>query len=141
MSQPTENFRRQHDELLQIVGEIVPQLQAEALAKNASTVRSQLSQLAGKLNVHLAMEDKSLYPMLIAHPDAAIAAKATAFSVEMGNIKEAFGGYMKRWATAALIQQSPKEFVSETNSIFATLGQRIERENNDLYARFDHIAM
>src|SRR4029453_4097984 len=58
----TDKFRQQHDEILAIVGELNDKLKAKA---DAQALRSVLSNLAGKLNFHLAMEDKALYPRIL----------------------------------------------------------------------------
>lgn len=58
----TENFRRQHKELLQITTDLSSLLREEQLRKNASEARGVLSMLAGKLKIYLTMEDDVLYP-------------------------------------------------------------------------------
>ncbi len=45
--------------------EISTHSNVDALSNDASEVRSLLSKLLGKLNVHLSMEDKTLYPKLL----------------------------------------------------------------------------
>ena len=60
----TARFRRQHDEIMAIVQEISSHLTND-LKKDARQVPQLLSTLAGKLTVHLAMEDNALYPSLL----------------------------------------------------------------------------
>lgn len=135
----TVSFREQHKELLAIAGEISKGLNAEALKKNASNVRALLSRLAGKLTVHLAMEDNSLYTALARHTDASVRLMANGFVRETEGIKQALNAYMRKWATATLIQNAAEDFVEDTGNIFTTLAKWIEKEDNDLYAMIDRL--
>jgi len=72
----TKTFRDQHEELIKIATQISSRLNADALSKDANEVRSLLSKLLGKLNVHLAMEDRNLYPNLLKHPNEKVRSMA-----------------------------------------------------------------
>jgi iron-sulfur cluster repair protein YtfE (RIC family) len=135
----TESFRRQHKEILEIAGEISSQLNSNQLAKDASGVRKSLTTLAGKLNIHLAMEDKSLYPKLINHQDANVSTVAKKYIEEMGSLADVFGQYLKKWSLAATIQNNPVDFINETKGIFNALSKRIDKEDNELYCMFDKL--
>ncbi len=137
--QRTEKFRDTHRELVQIVGEISKLLKVDELGKDASAVRSLLSQLAAKLNMHLAMEDKALYPELLRHKDPGVQAKAKAFVAQMGGIKEAFVGYLARYPSVQAIQASPQKFIQETQQVFQVLADRIQAEDNDLHPLVDRL--
>jgi hemerythrin-like domain-containing protein len=133
----TDSFRKQHGELLAVAGEIGKTLDPAQLAKDATQARTLLSSLAGKLKVHLAMEDKTLYPRLMQDPDPKVSGLAKRFADEMGGIAEVFGGYMERWPSGRAIQEAPQQFVADTKKLFAALATRIERENNQLYPLLD----
>lgn len=135
----TETFRRQHNELLQLVKEISNQLSLETLQKDAKEVRSLLSNLSGKISIHLAVEDNSLYPRLLEHESPEIRALAKKYIDEMGNIKEVFSAYSKKWYSTTDIQNNPAEFIKETKNIFEALGKRIDKENNELYDLVDKL--
>ncbi|MBI5902394.1 MAG: hemerythrin domain-containing protein [Deltaproteobacteria bacterium] len=135
----TTSFREQHKEMLAIAGEISKGLNVEALKKDASNVRTLLSRLAGKLSVHLAMEDNALYPALASHADASVRLTANNFIREMGGIKKALDAYTRKWATATLIQNGAADFVKETRELFTALARRIEKEDNELYAVIDRL--
>lgn len=135
----TKGFRAQHDDILKVVTEISSQLNVNQLSKDASAVRSLLSTFFGKLNVHLSMEDKALYPKLLDHPDAQVKAMAKKFMVEMGGVAEAVNAYKDKWSTATKIQENPSGFIEHTNGIFDALGKRITRENNELYKTVDEL--
>lgn len=130
-------FRVQHRELLDIVRDLGAQLEVERLAKDATQARTLLSMLAGKLSVHLAMEDKALYPRLLQHQNAETRELASKFMREMGGIHGVFKEYVARWPTALAIQTNGTAFVLETNQIFEALGSRIKREHAELFPMLD----
>lgn len=134
----TDNFRRQHDEILAIAGEIAARLQPDTLRADTRWVRSLLSALAGKLTIHLAMEDKALYPRLAEADVEDCAALALAFMKEMGGLGAAFAAYNQKWQAGA-IGEDPARFILETREVFGALGKRIERENRQLYPMADRV--
>ena len=135
----TDIFRTQHDELLGIAGDISKGLNADSLGKDASNVRNLLSDLAGKLTLHLALEDKNLYPTLVSHNDPEISTTTKKFIDEMGGLASVFMSYNDKWSTPDTIQKSPQDFISETGGVFKALADRIDRENNELYVLMDKI--
>lgn len=60
----TDNFRKQHAEIIEIVKQIEPALVPQNLSANPASIKPLLTSLMGKLSVHLAMEDNALYPRL-----------------------------------------------------------------------------
>jgi len=131
----TDKFRQQHEEILEMVSELNRQIKAKA---DAQVLRTALSNLAGKLNFHLAMEDKALYPRLM-KGDGDVKVTATRFMQEMGGLGDAFQAYNNRWQVSA-IRKEPEAFASETHKVFQTLGKRIARENAELYPLADNVA-
>ncbi len=136
----TENFRKHHKEVLDLTTKISNLLSPGLDARDAASIRSLLSVLSGKLTIHLALEDKDLYPRMIAHKDLSIATMARTYKDEMGGLSERFGQYTKKWSTPASIQTSPSEFSRETTDVFRALHKRINKEDNELYCAFDRIS-
>ena len=132
-----DSFRRQHQEILGLVKELQPQLDVTSLRRDAAPVATGLQRLAALLKAHLALEDSTLYPKLIAHADPEVAATARRYQQEMGGLQKAFSDYVERWPTAAPIQQEPEMFVSQTQQVVAALLARVEREDGELYPMLD----
>lgn len=131
----TDRFRQQHDDILAIVGEIQKLLKGDA---DAQALRTLLSNLAGKLNFHLAMEDQALYPRIM-KLDEKSGAVARKFAAEMGGLAQDFAAYNTKWQVSA-IRSDPARFASETREMFVTLGKRVARENAELYPLADRAA-
>ncbi len=135
----TKRFREQHADMLKITTEITPHLYVEELKNDASKVRLLLSKLLGKLAIHLAMEDQSLYPQMLVHTDEQVKEMARKFMDEMGGLGEAVNAYRNKWPSDLPIQEEPAEFIAQTNEIFIALANRIERENRELYKMVDEL--
>jgi hemerythrin-like domain-containing protein len=86
------------------------------------------------LSVHLAKEDKHLYPMLKRAADREIAALATEMEAEMGNLAAQFLAYSRRWDAKAMTEDW-SGFCTDTLRVMQALRQRIRREERDLYPR------
>jgi Hemerythrin HHE cation binding domain len=131
-------FRVQHRELLEVVRELDAQLDVATLAADATRARTLLSMLAGKLAVHLAMEDKALYPRLLQHQNTEIRDLASEFMKDMGGIHAVFTEYVARWPTPQAIQADGARFALETKQIFDALGKRIKAEHSRLFPELDN---
>jgi iron-sulfur cluster repair protein YtfE (RIC family) len=129
----TDKFKTQHNEILAIAKEMTAELKGKS---DAAVLRKQLSNLAGKLNFHLAMEDQALYPRLMERKDSAAKDMAAKFMTEMGGLGKVFSTYNDKWQLSA-IRNDPAGFQSETQAVFSALTKRIGRENTELYPLAD----
>ncbi len=132
----TDNFRKQHAEMVEAVKSIQSQLKPEALAAGVADVRNKLSQLFGKLSLHLAMEDNSLYPRYQKHADAKVRDVADRFAKEMNGVKPAIEAFSRKW-TEGGIKADPSGFCVEATRLFDVLADRIRRENTEFYPLLD----
>ena len=132
----TDKFRAQHEDILQVARDITAKLQAKG---DPAALRKLLSNLAGKVNFHLAMEDEALYPHLMSAGNAAAKARAGKFKEEMGGLGRVFNEYNAKWQASA-IRADFDGFANETRKVFGALAKRIERENNELYPLADKAA-
>lgn len=133
----TETFRTQHKELAEIIGAIEGKLGALTSGENAAEARKMLSALSGKLSIHLAMEDKNLYPMMIESGNEGAKKAAQEFMNEMGGLAQAFKDYGAKWPSADAILADPSGFATQTRAVFKAVKERVVREENLLYALAD----
>lgn len=129
----TDTYRRQHDDLLELMEQISGILSKTRFRQELSRLHSLLNQLNGKFSVHLAMEDESLYPSLHEHPDEMVRTVAGHFMDEMGGMSDKFKRYMNTWKMSHSIINDPKEFIRQTERLMDMIKNRIERENSELY--------
>lgn len=128
-------LRKDHQKLLGIVNNLKPMLSASTAGQKASEIKALLSQLAGTIQIHLAMEDKMVYQQMLSNPSTK--AIAERFQREMGGIASAFTGYITKYNTANAISANPSAFIADTEAILSALGKRITREESELYPAFD----
>lgn len=132
----TDNFKRQHQELLGLVGELATRTKVDP--GDAKGLRTLLSALSGKLTVHLAMEDKALYPRLVQVDADNSRGMARAFQQEMGGLADSFAQFNLKWQATA-IAADPGGFAQATKALASALGKRIARENAELYPLADRV--
>ena len=138
MGEKSDPYRKQHEALLASVAEIRPLLASSAKAReNAGTLRSWLSRFGGILRVHLAMEDKAIYPELLKHPREDVRRLAERFVQEMGGLKPDLERYLERWGTEAAIRADADDFVRDTARLVEVLERRIAAEDGELYVLYD----
>ena len=135
----TDIYRKQHDELLAVAGKIAPLLNSNDTTTKTNELLENLGELAAKLNTHLTMEDKALYPKLLSSNSEETIKTTNDFIEEMGGIKKVFEGYVSEWANPTAIKTRSDEFITATQGLFAALTQRIDKENTVLYPLADNL--
>lgn len=133
----TDNLKHQHETILQLVQQIQQDLTPDKLAGDASNVKEALSLLSRRLATHLAVEDKALYPMLIARHSESARRTTIKFVEEMGGLADLFKTYAAKWNSTEQIQEKAAEFCEESEAIFLFLRNRIRREEAELYPLAD----
>lgn len=133
----TTVLRRQHDTALQHASRILEQVDRYQGCDDAHGISVSLAKLLGLLRIHLAQEDKSLYPSMIKSGDERVAAVAERFVAEMGGLAESLGVFASRWSNSAAIASNFDDFRRESRIIIGALDSRIARENEELYPLVD----
>lgn len=132
----TDKFREQHKKIGDIVKELQGIMSEKSLSDNPKQAVVLLGRLSGVIKLHLAMEDESLYPNLAKSADTKVKGVADKFIKEMGGIAKAYLAYADKWTDKA-VKENPKGFISETNGIIKVLGERIQKEESELYPLAD----
>lgn len=127
-----ETLIRQHEEIRALLAQIEGML-PEKVAESTFEVLMKVSELAGKLKMHLAQEDRVLYPSLLRHQDARVRDTADRFTREMGGLAETFTGFRTKYAGVNAIKGDPEQFQREMRRLASALRRRIEAEEKELY--------
>ncbi len=128
-----ENLKRQHEEIAETLSDIKFDINHKDIAKEALGISSKISNLAGKLKVHLNTEDQYMYPQLLNSSNSEVRITAQAYIDEMGTISTEFMEYKDRFNTRTKITKDIDLFVSESHRIFHLLEERIAKEDANLY--------
>jgi hypothetical protein len=133
MGSVVESCRRQHRQILELATELEQVLKKPGeVASHGGDVRKLISKMSGLVKVHLANEDKVLYPRLVSSKQAKVSSTAKEFTTSMGGLVNTYVAWDAKW-TAQLIAQKPNDFVHESRTIIDALGSRVSHEERDLY--------
>lgn len=127
-----EKFKREHVDLLAAVSALRDLVQGGVQA-HAEAIVTQLVTMSSAIKLHLAAEDRMLYPVLAHAADPQVAQVGQQFQQEMGDIAHAYASFAARWNLAGKISADPEGFRADANSVFKALHQRVQRENRELY--------
>lgn len=133
----TSILLRQHEAAVDLVAQISSLMELPLVEERASTISFLLAKLTGLLRIHFAQEDKFLYPYMISSSNTQASAVASAFQAEMGELGPVYQAFAERWNSTAAIAGDEDRFRKEAGEVFTALGQRITRENNELYPLAD----
>lgn len=133
----TASYRQHHEELRAIAARIDRVLDRDGLTATADEAAAVVRELFGKFSVHLAIEDKSLYPRAKAAGDARLHAVASRFESEMGDLGQRFDAYRQSWPGPLAIGRDPARFAQETRAVLTALRERVAREETELYDLID----
>lgn len=131
----SEMCRRQHKDILDVAAKLNGLLTESALKADPMAVRMCLSELAGKVKLHLAWEDKSVYPMLVAQAETSQLARR--FQDSMGGLVNVFTAFVTKYQVNAAITGAPADFIRESRGVLGALSERIRKEETELYVGVD----
>ena len=132
-----DKFKQDHITVLTGISKLRKLVQAGA-AENSGDIAKMIVLMSSAIKLHLAAEDRMLYPTLArsTYPDAADI--GAAFQSEMGSIAAAYMEFTGKWAFGPKIAANPEGFKTDANTIFKALFQRIQREDRELYPIAEH---
>lgn len=136
----SESLRRQHNDLLREIAELVKSLGAGALRTGAERAEERLSRLSGKLSVHVESEVDSLKEALSRRMGASHRADACRFIDDMETMLASFAAYRLKWGDPGSIRANPVGFMQETRRFFYVMAKEIEREDRGLFCLLDSAA-
>lgn len=126
-------YIEQHKAIIAEMDEIRQLIHKNNTAEYADDLVRHLCTLAGKIGVHLSMEDKSMYPRLAESSDEQIRSMAVRYQEQMGGIAGRFTQYKEKYNTRQKLLEHAADFKSETQKIFQEIDQRIAKEEHELY--------
>lgn len=136
----TEQFKKQHVELLVMVKKIVPLLNTKDIQNKNTLIFNYLNDLLSDLMIHLILEDNILYPKMMRSSDRTVAKTAKKYQDEMGGVAQVTESYRAKWNSSDVISENPYDFIKETKALFTALQERITREDKILYPMFDRLS-
>lgn len=133
-----DKFKNDHEEILDQVNDLRELVQS-GIVENASAIAKLVVTMSSAIKLHLAAEDRVLYPAYSKSNDSSISKIGQVFQKEMGEIASVYLEFVRRWSIPSKVSADPMRFREEANSVFKALHQRIQRENKELYPLSNHV--
>ena len=134
-----ERFKQDHAAIMSSVTELKRLVQA-GIADNAEPIARAIVSMSSTIKLHLAAEDRVLYPALTGSSVAATAQVAKKFQNDMGAIAAAYTEFSRKWNLGTRVAGEPEQFRKEAGLVFKALHERIQRENQELYPMAERAA-
>ena len=126
-------YIEQHQGISEEIETIQSLLDENNLEKNADQIALHICTLAGKISVHLSLEDKFMYPKLAESKEEQTQKLAIRYQQQMGGIAEMFALYKDKYNMRQKILDHRYEIKTETHKIFHEIRNRIFKEESELY--------
>lgn len=131
-----DRFKHDH---VDILGQIdrLRQLAHAGVEGNAAAIARGIVAISSTIKLHLAVEDRMLYPALARCGNAELECLSARFQQDMGSIATAFMAFARRWNTAESVRGDPQSFRREANDVLRRVYERMQRENREFYPRIE----
>lgn len=133
-----DRFKHQHVDILQRI-DALRKLTHAGIAENSRAIAQQVRDLGKVVTLHLAIEDRILYPAVRKAPDARIAAMGETYQEEMKDIANPYIRFTHKWSDPAQVAADPDSFRDAANSVLKNVYQRMQRENMEFYPAIEQM--
>lgn len=127
-----DKFKHQHIDILSAISNLRALVQS-GIDSHAAAISQRIVAMSGVIKLHLAVEDRVLYPTLEASDNKALAGMSQHYREEMDGIAGSYLQFAAKWNTPRLLQQEPETFRAEANQVLRTLYERMKKEDREFY--------
>lgn len=127
-----DRFKENHVQILDSIATLRRHAHA-GIAENAERIAELIVSMSAVIKVHLAAEDRVIYPAIEASADGRLAELGRRFQAEMVAIAAEYNGFARQWNTAARLRADPERFRAQANVVLRALYERMQREDRDFY--------
>lgn len=127
-----DKFKHQHLDILGAIAALRTLVQS-GIAEHATDISQRIIGMSGMVKLHLAVEDRLLYPTLEASGNKSLAGMSKRFRDEMSGISGAYLQFAAKWNSARLLEEQPEIFRNEANHVLKTLYERMKKEDREFY--------
>jgi len=135
-----DKFKHQHIDILGGI-DALRRLTQAGIESHAQAIASRIVALSGVVRLHLAVEDRVLYPSVEGLGDERLAEMSRNYRADMADIASSYLAFASKWNTAAQLAARPEEFRAEANVVLRRVFDRMQRENRDFYPAIEAAAV
>lgn len=125
-----DKLKDQHEQIYTCIATLRKSA-AAGIEANAAEISRLIVSMSSLIKLHLAVEDKLVYPALRA--STSLARMGQTYQSEMQEIAAGYEGFARRWNLPAAVARNPEGFRADANTVLKRLYQRICREDRDFY--------
>lgn len=125
-------LKHQHAQILDGIAAL-RNLAHAGIQEHAQEIAKHITALSSVVKLHLAIEDRILYPTLQTGKNAALAAMSKTYQDDMKGIASAYIAFSRHWSSAEIVAEQAEQFRTEANSVLKTLYTRVQKENAEFY--------
>jgi hypothetical protein len=133
-----ERFEHDHHNILDGIHQL-RKLIATGIEHNAAAITQLLLKMSAEIKLHLAVEDRVVYPAFASSGQPALAALGRFYQQEMGDLSRTYTEFASRWNLANRVAADPAGFRDEANAVFKALFLRTKREESELYPAYSRL--
>ncbi|MFV0343622.1 MAG: hemerythrin domain-containing protein [Anaerocolumna sp.] len=132
-----KNYLEQHGNITEEIEFIQKNMNSVITEELAVELAKHINILAGRLNIHLTMEDKYLYPSLLSKEKQDLTYSIEEYMKEMSGLANAFTAFKEKYNTKPRFLSNKDTFKSDAKSIMNKILLRISKEENTIYKLID----
>jgi hypothetical protein len=133
-----QRFEHDHREIMDGIQQL-RKLIATGIEHNANEITLLLRKMSASIKLHLAVEDRVVYPALANSGRPELAAMGRFYQEEMGDLSRTYAAFANRCNLANRVAADPEGFRAEANTVFKALFLRTRREERELYPAFSRL--
>ncbi len=130
-------FETRHEAIQRGIGDL-RHVCKQGIAENSAEIVRLLVSISATIKLHLAGEDRMLYPAALRAGDAAGPA-GTMLSGRYGPLAAEFEAFVRRWYTVQPLREQTETLRREANTVLRLLWERMQRENSEFYPRMKEL--
>lgn len=127
-----DRLKHQHMQILDGISEL-RKLAHAGIKEHAQEIAKHITALSSVVKLHLAIEDRILYPALQSGNNTTLASMSKTYQDDMKGIASAYIAFSRHWGKADVVAQQPEQFRTEANLVLKTLFTRVRKENAEFY--------
>lgn len=130
-----QRFEHDHHAILDGIHQL-RKLIATGIEHNAQSITQLLLKMSAEIKLHLAVEDRVVYPAFANSGRPELAAMGRFYQSEMGDLSRVYTAFAGRWNLPERVAADPAGFRDEANAVFKALFLRTKREESELYPAY-----
>ncbi|WMC93045.1 hemerythrin domain-containing protein [Kineothrix sp. MB12-C1] len=130
-----KSYLEQHENIAEEIQFLQSKASSDISEEEAGEIAKHINTLAGKLNIHLTMEDKYLYPSLLAKGNTGFAIES--YIDEMGGLAKEFTEFKEKYNTKPKLLEAKASFARDANTILNKITARVKKEEDTIYKLID----